>query len=699
MRLTLRTLLAYLDDTLPPPQLRQISQQINESEVAQELMQRIQAALQDPRLTAPPLSGAGAKLDPNTVADYLDNTLTGDDLADVEQFLLDSDLHLAEAAACHQILTLFLCQPINVPTLARKRMYGVGKAVTAAPVADAAKGKSKPAPLKDSDDGEEDDTEEYGELDTRRLGALAAVIGLVVLIALSVWQLWPRGTGKPTDLFLASNNATLPEDKSTQPGTQPATQPATTPQPTVGEKIAPPTLDKSTDKTTDKSTDKTTDKQPDPPPEKQPIDQPPKGGPSQERREGIGRQSIPPGTQAAVLLSRKAGADQWQRVTREGPVASADTLMSLPGYRTEIQLESQVKLTLAGNLPDLHPEFTPQEFPALESRVVLHVPEREMDADLTLERGRLLIASTKDQGETHVRVRLLPDEVWELTLPNKQTLVCVERTGAYMPGSRFDKTGKGEGPMYFVYLWGLKGQTGVKIRFREFALPEKAWFAWNSWQGSPQGPQPAPAMPRWFTDTKPGASAYAKDTRIALEELGTQLSNKAVEVALAEARTETKPANRILSVRCWAAIDGITNLMDALNDEKDPVSRDLAVFSLRHWIGQQHDNAFTLFRTLRTKLNYSEVDSEEVVDLLFPVSQQGRQRPETYEKLIGNLTHRRLAIRHLSYLWLLVLVPDGGKIKYDPAGDKEALARGQADWKKKVPEGSVPAAPKPPPKG
>lgn len=704
VRLTLRTLLAYLDDTLPPPQLSQISQQINESEVAQELMQRIQAVLQDRRLTTPSLAGPGAKLDPNTVADYLDNTLTGDQLADVEQFLLDSDLYLAEAAACHQILTLFLGQPINVPTLARKRMYGVGKQGAVGATASTAKDKTRPISA-EMDDGEEGE-EEYGELDKRRLGALVAVVGLAVLICLAVWQLWPHGIAKPTDMFAANTNTTGPEDKSPQPGTQPATQPATTPQPTLSNKVVAPTPpDKSTDKPPekdpDKNTDKTTDKTTEKPPDKQPIDQQPKGGPSQERREGIGRQIIPTGTQPALLLALKPGANQWQKLTREAPVASTDTLMSLPGYRTDIQLESQVRLTLYGNLPEVYQNFTLQEFPALESRIVLHVPEREIDADLTLERGRIILASTKEKGDARVRVRMSPDEVWELTLPNKQTLVCIERTGAYMAGARFDKTGKGEGPMVFALMWGLKGQTGVKIRFREFALPEKSLFTWNSWQGAPkEGPQPAPALPRWFTETKPAATPYVKDTRIAVEELGTKLANKPVEVALAEARTEPRMANRIVALRCWAAIDGITNLMDALQDETDPLGREMAILSLRHWIGQQNEDAVILFKTLRTKMNYTEVDAEETLDLLFPVSQQAARSPETYEKLIGNLTHRRLPIRELSFWWLMVLAHDiGTKIKYEPAGDKDALARGQAEWKKRIPDGTVPPAPKAPTKG
>src|SRR5436190_23585457 len=123
MRLTLRTLLAYLDDTLEPTEAKLIGQKVAESDTAQELVARIKEVTRRRRITTPGPAGPGSKVDPNSIAEYLDNALTADQLAEVEQLALASDVHLAEIASCHQVLTLVLGEPALVPPSAYKRMY------------------------------------------------------------------------------------------------------------------------------------------------------------------------------------------------------------------------------------------------------------------------------------------------------------------------------------------------------------------------------------------------------------------------------------------------------------------------------------------------------------------------------------------------------------------------------------------------
>jgi hypothetical protein len=123
MRLTLRTLLAYLDDMLEPADTKIIGQKIQESPMAQLLVSRIREVMRRRRLKAPDVFGPEMGMDPNIVAQYLDNTLRPERYADVERVLLASDEMLAEVAACHEVLTV---DPPEVPQTTRDRLYALG---------------------------------------------------------------------------------------------------------------------------------------------------------------------------------------------------------------------------------------------------------------------------------------------------------------------------------------------------------------------------------------------------------------------------------------------------------------------------------------------------------------------------------------------------------------------------------------------
>jgi hypothetical protein len=207
-------LLAYLDDTLEPAQAKLIGQKVAESDAAQELMARIKQVTRRRRLTTPP-SGPGAKTDPNMIAEYLDNTLPAEQLAEIEEICLASDVHLAEIAACHQILTLVLGEPALVPPTARQRMYGLIRGPEAIPFRKPAKVVSNGYEAALDEGPETDETLRLGlpvsrtqGAWTQRLALGAAALALVALLVVAIIQvLPPPGENTPDPNLQAVGNA------------------------------------------------------------------------------------------------------------------------------------------------------------------------------------------------------------------------------------------------------------------------------------------------------------------------------------------------------------------------------------------------------------------------------------------------------------------------------------------------------------
>jgi hypothetical protein len=128
MRLTLRTLLAYLDDILDPEDAEALGLKIRESDFASGLVHRIRSVAGRLRLSAPPVEGRGLGADANTVAEYLDNTLPADRIPEFEKVCLESDMHLSEVASSHQVLTLVLGEPAYVDLDLRNRVHNLAVA-------------------------------------------------------------------------------------------------------------------------------------------------------------------------------------------------------------------------------------------------------------------------------------------------------------------------------------------------------------------------------------------------------------------------------------------------------------------------------------------------------------------------------------------------------------------------------------------
>ena len=125
MRLTLRTLLAYLDNTLDPNDAESLRVKVAESGFAGQLVQRIRTNLAKTNLSAPAPDAVGPVEEANVISEYLDSTLSAEQISEIERACLESDQQLAEAAACHQILTMVLGKTAEVSPELRQRIYSL----------------------------------------------------------------------------------------------------------------------------------------------------------------------------------------------------------------------------------------------------------------------------------------------------------------------------------------------------------------------------------------------------------------------------------------------------------------------------------------------------------------------------------------------------------------------------------------------
>ncbi len=126
MRLTLRTLLAYRDRVLNPAELHDMHGRVQQSAMAGNLLKRIDALSQRNNILAPPVDGKGLGADANSIAEYLDDTLKGEKVPELERICLESDVQLAELSHCHELLSSALSTSIDVPPALRERIAALG---------------------------------------------------------------------------------------------------------------------------------------------------------------------------------------------------------------------------------------------------------------------------------------------------------------------------------------------------------------------------------------------------------------------------------------------------------------------------------------------------------------------------------------------------------------------------------------------
>lgn len=709
MRLTLRTLLAYLDDTLEPAQARQIGQKVAESDAAQELVARIKQVTRRRRLATPAANAPNARLDPNTIAEYLDNELPADQLATVEETCLAADAHLAEVAACHQILTLVLGEPARVPPIARQRMYGLIQGREAIPFRKAAANRPPSEPELDASSISEESEESLPLVGAMFTGAGRSMTWLLPVLAVGLFLISAAALvmALPTR---GARQITVADAGGTEPIIAPGARPEAGGRPNEGqpEKVAakPPETTNVPPKATDTATTPAERPIENPPPkptgtetaktEAKPPEQPTtQAGPKPtvpvmpavaRARKEAGNYVAPPQAGPSVLLSHPAESDVWQRLRPESRLFTTDELLCLPGYRSEVRLDSGVRVSLWSNLP----EFS--QLPLRETQIEVF-DNSAYDADLQLSRGRIVLSNQKPMGAARVLLRCYK-EAWEVTLPDASTELVVIAYGKYERGANPRRAGQNDRWVSGVLFFSFGGPAQVKVADREFALAAGSMLMQEAPQPIDQlKPHTLPEVPYWWRNrlSYPNTS-FANESRVALEELNTKLSGRAApDVILPEAARDPQPALRRLAVRCLGAVGDVGKVIDAMGDERYREVRQVAIDALRSWVEVRPENESALFLVLRDQKKYTEPQAETFLQLLHGVPDTELANPTTYETLIAHLRSDRLPIREMAASQLAALVPEGERqIRFDPSGSLDHRERAAKQWKELIPDGKVP---------
>ncbi|WP_439631076.1 hypothetical protein [Gemmata sp.] len=674
IRLTLRTLLAYIDDTLEPDEARVLGRKVAASEEAQKIIERIKQATRRRGLGSPAATGHDdIGSNPNVVAEYLSDNLDPEQVGELEEACLESDLHLAEVAACHQILTVVLTDPVRVPPTANQRMYKL----VGAPASDPRRKPGKTTPVggviptaAERPDADDPDAalllgmKRFAESDSwaGRVGLVTAVGVVAATLAVAVFLALPRTQPTPPDTSSASAAVVAPppttvvakaDPKPADPKRAEAPEPKKldTPDPKKAEAPEPKKVEPPEPKKADVPDPKGVAVKPE--------DLVPLGG-----NEEVGRVE----SANVIVIARPADpSGRWTRLDPAGKpaVRANEQVVALPGYKADVKLATGVGVHLWGNLPE-----QVLARPALmESRVRFHPPAGGLDGDLTVDAGRVYVTAGKPGG-AKVRVRV-GTEVWDLHLRDEKAEVLVQAATAFVPGTPLG----GEKPRTDARLVTVRGSTdfAAPTRFKKFdALPVWSEVAWDSRTGQLSDPHPAPKDELQPSKIPTIEAEFGRSVQKTLSDAQRGLSAPDGVRVLLKERLVTDPSDKfrpgmspgeiiaILYPTQWAAyaqaaiMDGtdsgelLKDLLDLLSFESRSYVRQAAIVALSNWVARSPENTDVL---VKGSLNKGwERETADLFAQLMRGYSSADMRDRTaavagLDKLVEMLDDPRLAVR------------------------------------------------------
>jgi hypothetical protein len=698
MRLTLRTMLAYLDNVLEPAETATLGKKIEESEFATGLMHRIKGVMKKLRMDAPKVDGKGVGNDANTVAEYLDSSLPQDRVAEFERVCLESDKHLCEVASCHQVLTLVLGNPADVRQELRDRIYALGDPnrapmhpageVVATAVGDEV--VPPPPPGADGRPAEAKSLPEVPEyLRAGRDSSIWTYVGIAIaalllgavalfLAAPQLRNLLHRGgeeiaqndkteasgtnavvtpdTGAKTHENESAAALTSPTTQ-TEPETSAAATAATTTPTDSSEKVAAATPQPMPVIPAIPDSPETT---PVTPPAVAPVAVLPKLPKTKAPAAAPRAAPIEVGRYASdreVLATLDAENNLWYSKRTPEVLVAGERLIVLPPYRPLVVLPSAVQLTFAG-----------------EGGFTMQQADQNNVPRLTIDYGRFLLMTA---GRPGAQVSLeLAGIKGVVTLEDADSTLAI-KVGRWVPPG-IDPEPVGGLPVIEMYnnngraSWQQVDQSKVEIP------PKHVHVYVGDEPPETHGPFQSP---EWIEPRS--VKAIDRAAAPVLQQIADVDPDRPLNVTLQEATKDRRVEVRALAARCLAAIGEFEPILRELGDPNQS----------SYWQGEFDALRQALNRSPETATKVREAlglvragDAKELYRLLWGFSEEQLQKGDAAQ-LVRYLDSDQMDIRVLAHLNLIAITGASGF--YRPERPPAQMKTPISVWKERLNKGTI----------
>jgi len=655
MRLTLRTLLAYLDDVLEPSEAKEIGRKLQESPVATALVSRLREVMRRRRIGAPDLIGPGAGIDPNLVAQYLDNSLPVELVGEVEKVCLESDQQLAEVAACHQILTLALGEPVEISASSRERLYVLGPVDQAdklqagnEPVArgNGERTLKTPVSVKNIPGSGGPSFEQTLPEYLRPKPWSGKVLPIAVsIVLLAVWlgaMLSDRGVRETVANLRPAPVPKTPvepiveeetvEEVAQLPVVEPPSRPADAAQPATPT-VKPPVVTEIPPADALTVIAAVTPEQPTVPQPPEPME------PVVPVLPAVAATYVSP---EGVLLQQNSNDKSWYMVPRQAALKPGTRIACPEPFEAVLEIDhGAMRVTLLGNTQiELGPPTatTPLTIRLIQGRMILGVGKQNDKAwPLGFAIGERTGQLEFGEGESLCGLELLPQEPVGFEQPVSPNLFI---EGMYVLGGNLRWTSDNAAAREAgksVYLSLLTDQPALNFGPPISSAPD--WL-------DPQRRKVESTLRRF-------AKQYEKEFEL----------NQPVDSDVRALIRDPRPKISELAVRCLALIDNIPAVVQALAQAEHEDARKAAMNGLRTWLGVSVDRGVLLKQSLAA--NYERDDQiAALYRLLWGISvEEARMETPSFE-ILEWLRSDKSEIRELTFANLVRLT--GRKYDYRP---------------------------------